>query len=133
MNSQTLTRILYVEDDDDIREIGQIALQVVGNFEVLACASGAQAIAAAVDFAPQLLLLDVMMPNLDGPATLEQLRKLAPLANTPVVFMTAKTQAHEVAAYKALGAIEVIAKPFDAIQLPQHIQSVWEQAQGSAR
>lgn len=133
MNNQALTRILYVEDDDDIREIGQIALQIVGSFEVLACASGAQAIAEAVDFAPQLLLLDVMMPNLDGPATLQQLRKLAPLADTPVVFMTAKTQAHEVAAYKALGALDVIAKPFDAMQLPQHIRSVWEQTQASAR
>lgn len=133
MDHQTLTRILYIEDDDDIREIGQLALQMVGNFEVLACTSGAQAIAAAVDFAPQLLLLDVMMPDLNGPATLQQLRKLAPLAHTPVVFMTAKTQAHEVAAYKALGAIDVIAKPFDAIQLSQHIRAVWEQAKATAR
>src|SRR5699024_6945226 len=126
MNHQALSRILYVEDDDDIREIATISLQMLGNFNVLACATGAQAIASAVEFAPQLLLLDVLMPNLDGPATLQQLRKLAPLAHTPVVFMTAKVQAHEVTSYKALGALDIIAKPFDAIQLPQHIQAIWE-------
>ncbi|MFP2769224.1 response regulator [Oceanisphaera sp. KMM 10153] len=119
-------RILYVEDDDDIREIAQLALELVGGFTVLLCASGEQAIAEAADFAPDLILLDVMMPGMDGPSTLSALRQIPEFAHTPVAFMTAKIQPQEIAAYKAMGAIDVIAKPFDPIQLPEQIRVIWQ-------
>jgi two-component system, OmpR family, response regulator len=121
-----LTRILYVDDDDDIRSVAVFALEVVGGFQVAACASGPEALARALDFAPQLLLLDVMMPELDGPATLAALRQDAATAATPAIFMTAKVQRTEVDRLLALGAADVIAKPFDPMALPDTIRAIWE-------
>ena len=121
-----LERVLYVEDDPDIRVIGTFALQDVGGLTVKACGSGAEAVAAAADFGPQLLLLDVMMPQMDGPAALQALRALAATASTPVVFMTAKVQPREVESYRQLGALEVIAKPFDPLTLAAQITALYE-------
>ena len=125
----TLSRILYVEDEPDIRAIAQMALEAVGGFTVIACASGQEALNAAPSSQAELLLLDVMMPGMDGPSTLKALREIPVTASTPVIFMTAKVQAAEVAAYKALGALEVIAKPFDPMELAAQIQTIWA-AQG---
>ncbi|MBR9857805.1 MAG: response regulator [Gammaproteobacteria bacterium] len=124
-------RILYVEDDDDIREIAQLALEIIGGFTVLLCASGEQALEQVTDFDPDMILLDVMMPGMDGPSTLTALRQNPALATTPVAFMTAKIQPQEIAAYKAMGALDVIAKPFDPIQLPEQIKAIWQQAQSA--
>ncbi|WP_298721335.1 response regulator [uncultured Oceanisphaera sp.] len=124
-------RILYVEDDDDIREIAQLALETVGGFTVLLCASGEQALEQVADFDPDMILLDVMMPGMDGPSTLTALRQNPAQATTPVAFMTAKIQPQEIAAYKAMGALDVIAKPFDPIQLPVQIKAIWQQAQSA--
>ncbi|MBA3593436.1 MAG: response regulator [Polaromonas sp.] len=121
-----LARILYVEDEPDIRMVAQMALEAVGGFTVIACASGSEALAAAPGAAADLLLLDVMMPGMDGPSTLKALRELPATANTPVIFMTAKVQAAEVAQYMALGAIEVIHKPFDPMELSAQIGRIWE-------
>lgn len=121
-----LGRILYVEDDDDIREIAQLALEIVGGFSVLLCASGEQALAQAAAFAPDLILLDVMMPGMDGPSTLTALRQIPALLHTPVAFMTAKIQPQEIAAYKAMGALDVIAKPFDPMLLPEQVTAIWK-------
>jgi CheY-like chemotaxis protein len=123
--TQPLTRILYVEDEPDIRMVAQMALQAVGGFTVIACASGQEALDAAPGAAADLLLLDVMMPGMDGPSTLKALRALPATANTPVIFMTAKVQAAEVAVYKGLGALEVIPKPFDPMELSAQIQRIW--------
>ena len=120
-----LNRILYVEDEPDIRMVAQMALQAVGGFTVIACASGQEALDAAPGAAADLLLLDVMMPGMDGPTTLKGLRQLPATANTPVIFMTAKVQAAEVAVYKGLGALEVIPKPFDPMELSAQIQRIW--------
>jgi CheY-like chemotaxis protein len=120
-----LCRILYVEDEPDIRVVAQMALQAVGGFAVIACASGQEALSAAPDARADLLLLDVMMPGMDGPSTLKALRELPATAHTPVIFMTAKVQAAEVALYKGLGALEVIPKPFDPMELSAQIQRVW--------
>jgi two-component system OmpR family response regulator len=120
-----LTRILYVEDEPDIRMVAQMALQAVGGFTVIACASGQEALDAAPGAAADLLLLDVMMPGMDGPTTLKGLRQLPATADTPVIFMTAKVQAAEVAVYKGLGALEVIPKPFDPMELSTQIQRIW--------
>lgn len=122
-------RILYVEDDEDIREIARLALEMVGGFKVLLCASGEEALAAAPGFAPDMILLDVMMPGLDGPSTLAALRRQPALKSTPVAFMTAKIQPQEIAAYKELGAMDVIAKPFDPMALPEQIRNIWHHSQ----
>jgi len=124
-----LCRILYVEDEPDIRAIAQMALEAVGGFSVIACASGSEALAAAATAQADLLLLDVMMPGMDGPDTLKALRALTATANTPVIFMTAKVQAAEVAQYRELGAIDVLHKPFDPMELSAQIQRIWA-AQG---
>ncbi|MEO7887510.1 MAG: response regulator [Polaromonas sp.] len=123
--TKPLTRILYVEDEPDIRMVAEMALQAVGGFTVIACASGQEALNAAPGAAADLLLLDVMMPGMDGPTTLKGLRELPATANTPVIFMTAKVQAAEVAVYKSLGALEVIPKPFDPMELSTQIQRIW--------
>lgn len=122
---QPLCRILYVEDEPDIRAVAQMALEAVGGFAVIACASGQEALSVAPDARADLLLLDVMMPGMDGPSTLKALRELPATAHTPVIFMTAKVQAAEVALYKGLGALEVIAKPFDPMEISAQIQRIW--------
>jgi two-component system, OmpR family, response regulator len=121
-----LKRILFAEDEDEIRTVAKIALEAVGGFELVACASGAEAIAAAPDARADLLLLDVMMPGMDGPATLAALRCLPATAQTPVIFMTAKVQPAEVARYIALGALGVIPKPFSPMQVSDAIRRLWE-------
>ena len=123
--SSPLCRILYVEDQPDIRLVAKMALEVVGGFTVVACASGQEALNCAPDAMADLLLLDVMMPGMDGPSTLQALRKLPATAQTPVIFMTAKVQAAEVALYKSMGALEVISKPFDPMKLSGQLRQVW--------
>lgn len=123
-----LNKILYVEDEPDIQAIAQIALENVGGFELKICSSGQEAIQQAPGFNPDLILLDVMMPGMDGPTTLQELRKLGELANTPAMFMTAKVQPQEIEHFKSLGAIEVIAKPFDPMKLAETIQQAWQAA-----
>ncbi|MGL4966659.1 MAG: response regulator [Inquilinus sp.] len=130
MADEALTRILYVEDDADIRSVAGFALEAVGGFVLAACASGEEALAQAPGFAPQLLLLDVMMPGMDGPETLAALRALPDTAATPAVFMTAKVQPQEVARFRALGAIDVISKPFDPMTLSDEIRDIWTRRQG---
>lgn len=122
----TLQRILYVEDEPDIRTVARLALEHVGGFTVHLCASGDEARREAEAFAPQLILLDVMMPGMDGPGTLRALREIPALATVPVAFMTAKVQAGEVAALLALGALAVIAKPFDPMTLADQVRAIWE-------
>ncbi|OYY94037.1 MAG: hypothetical protein B7Y41_08880 [Hydrogenophilales bacterium 28-61-23] len=121
-----LQRILYVEDEPDIQAVARIALEMVGGFTVKTCSSGQEALREAVAFAPDLILLDVMMPGMDGPSTFKALRELPELAETPVAFMTAKVQPAEVAYYKSLGARDVIAKPFDPMTLADQVRAIWE-------
>lgn len=120
-----LPKILHVEDDPDIREIAQMALEVVGGLEVVQCASGAEALEAAPSSAPDLILLDVMMPGMSGDETLLALRKMPQFADTPAIFMTAKAQQSEVERLKDLGAKAVITKPFDPMTLADQILAVW--------
>ena len=125
MSAHTLRRILCVEDEADVREIIDISLQAIGGFKVRICSSGEEALACAAAFSPDLILLDVMMPKMDGPATLAELRKIESLAATPVIFITAKAQAAEVKRYRSLGAVDVIAKPFKALELPDRLREIW--------
>jgi CheY-like chemotaxis protein len=110
-------RILHVDDDPDIREIVGLSLGLNADFEVRACACGADALATAAEWAPHLILLDVMMPGMDGPTTLARLRRDPGTAGIPVLFMTARAQAREVEQLIALGAYGVISKPFDPMTL----------------
>lgn len=125
-----LKRILYVEDEPDIQAVAKLALEMVGGFTLEVCGSGREALEKAPGFAPQLILLDVMMPGMDGPETLKALRGVADFAATPVIFMTAKVQSSEVAHYKELGAIDVIPKPFDPMTLSATIESIWKSCHG---
>lgn len=130
MTTPPLTRILMVEDEADIQAVAKIALQAIGGFTVEMCSSGSQAITTALTFASDLILLDVMMPGIDGPTTLKALRELPQTADTPVIFMTAKVQPHEITHYKAMGALDVIAKPFNPMTLSATINSIWTQYHG---
>lgn len=115
-------KILYVEDEDDIREVALLSLELDPSFEVCACASGEEALSVAASFRPDLILLDVMMPRMDGPATLAALRNEVELAQTPVVFITARTQASERERLLGLGAVGIIAKPFDPMTLAAEVR-----------
>ncbi len=124
MTDSTPNRVLYVEDEPDIQTIAQIALETIGGFTVRTCSSGHEALSAAPGFAPDCILLDVMMPGMDGPSTLAALRMLPVCADVPVIFITAKVQPAEVAHYKALGALDVIAKPFDPMTLAATVRKI---------
>lgn len=121
-----LKRILYVEDEPDIQAVAKLALEMVGGFELCICSRGVEALEKAAGFSPDLILLDVMMPNMDGPTTLAGLRKLPGLETTPAVFMTAKVQPAEVAHLKSLGALDVIPKPFDPMKLSGQVRELWD-------
>jgi len=122
-----LRRILLVEDEPDIQAVARVALEAVGGFTVEMCNSGREALDRVLDCKPDLILMDVMMPGLDGPSTLKQLRAAPETAAYPVIFMTAKVQSHEVARYKEIGGLGVIAKPFDPMTLADSVRSLWNQ------
>jgi two-component system OmpR family response regulator len=102
-----LQNILYVEDEPNIQAVAKLTLETVGEFTVLVCCSGPEAIEKAADFEPDLLLLDVMMPGMDGPQTLAELRKIPELEGVPAIFLTAKVLPVEIARYKEMGALDV--------------------------
>ena len=120
-----LKRILHAEDEPDIQAIARLALERVGGFTVLSCENGRVALEAIEQFHPDLLLLDVMMPEMDGPTFLKTLRAGSVFADTPAIFLTAKVQLHEIDQYLAIGACAVLAKPFDPMQLAAQIRQIW--------
>jgi two-component system, OmpR family, response regulator len=122
-----LQRILHVEDDPSIQAVAKLALEAVGGFQVLSCASGQDALDQVQGFAPDFILLDVMMPDMDGPQTLLQLSRLVDIREIPVAFMTAKVQPAEIEHYRSLGARDVIIKPFDPMQLAAQVRKIWSQ------
>ncbi|KKO48416.1 chemotaxis protein CheY [Arsukibacterium sp. MJ3] len=122
-----LQRIMHVEDDESIRAVAEIALTDVAGFELLSCGSGQSAINQVEAFAPQLILLDVMMPQMDGLQTLAALRQLPGVKTIPVVFMTARIQQAEKQHYLDAGAIAVIDKPFDPMQLGDTLHRLYQQ------
>ena len=126
-----LRRITYVEDEPDIRVVAQIALEELGGFTVHVCPSGIEALDKAPAFQPDIIVLDVMMPGMDGIETFHALKADPRLAIAPIIFMTAKVQSHEVERYKAIGAAAVIAKPFDPLTLPDQIRAVWSELQSA--
>ena len=127
MTKDTLNRILYVEDDADIRKIVSLSLESIGDYAVAACGSCDDALQVVDDFDPDLLLLDVMMPDVDGPGTLRELRKRDSATDAPAVFITAKVQAGDLVKYRRLGVVDVIVKPFDPMMLSERIAEIWQQ------
>jgi CheY-like chemotaxis protein len=121
---RTIRKVLMVDDEPDIRRVGQMSLELVGQLSVVLAASGDEAVEIALREQPDVILLDVMMPRLDGPATLARLKQRAETAGIPVIFLTAKVQRHEVERYLAEGASGVIFKPFDPMTLPQEIRRI---------
>lgn len=117
-------KLLYTDDEEDIREIVEFALEDEG-FILELCASGQEALETLETFKPDMILLDVMMPGLDGPGTLQALRKLPGFEKTPVIFCTAKALPDEVEQLISLGATDVISKPFNAMELPERIRAIW--------
>ena len=125
-----LSKVMLVEDEADIREVARLSLETVGGLQVEVCGSGEEALQKAAAYAPDLILLDVMMPGIDGPTTLQRLRKQPELESVPVVFMTAKVMQAELDEYRALGAADVIPKPFDPMTLASRLKHVWGNLHG---
>jgi CheY-like chemotaxis protein len=126
MPRPSLKRILLVEDDPDIQTVTSLALGSFGGFEVRICGSAQEAVASVAEFRPDLILLDVMMPGMDGADTLVALRGIPATAAVPVVFLTARVQPHEVERYRELGSLGVIPKPFEPTALAATVRAIWE-------
>jgi len=118
--------ILVVDDEDDIREIAAITLETTGDFVVLSASGGLAGIECAQRVQPDVILLDVMMPELDGPSTLARLREHEATRNIPVIFLTAKVQATDRKRLAVLGAAGIIAKPFDPLALADELTAILE-------
>nr|WP_246351583.1 response regulator [Deinobacterium chartae] len=122
-----------VEDEPDIQTVARLALETVGGLEVSVCSSGHEALALLERGSlPDLVLLDVMMPGMDGPTTLTEIHARPALRALPVVFMTARVQRHEVEEYRQLGAIGVVPKPFDPMTLASTLRELWREARARA-
>lgn len=125
-----MPKILYVDDESDIREVAEMALGLEPAFEILTASCGHEGLDKARSFLPDLIMLDVMMPGMDGPSTLAAARADSALADIPVVFITARTQTHQVAELMSLGALGVIPKPFDPMTLAGQVSRFLEQGGG---
>ena len=117
---------MIVDDEADILTVTEISLKRVGGYEVEAFSGGEEALLAAENFTPDLVVLDVMMPGLNGPETMRKLREIASLKHVPVIFITAKAQKNEIKAYLKMGAIGVIEKPYDPMRLSEQLQKLWD-------
>lgn len=118
-----------MEDDSDIRQVTTLLLSDIEDFEVKACGTAAEALQVAQAFDPDLILLDVMMPDLDGQGAFVAFRQMPDIALTPVIFMTARVQPSQILEYRQLGSLGVIPKPFDPDTLAETIQGMWERHQ----
>lgn len=124
---EKLIKILYVEDDEDIAQVVAIALEDLCGFEVKCCSSGVEALKELPKFLPQLVLMDMMMPSMDGLETFSHMKKMDNIRDIPVIFLTAKMQSEEQKSYFDAGAIGVISKPFDPEKLCTNIDELWNQ------
>lgn len=127
-------RVLYVDDDRDLRDVGAMSLELDAAITVRAADSGASALAIidSAEWRPDVVIMDVMMPRMDGPALLAALRARRGHQHTPVIFITARTQPDEMSAYMALGITGLITKPFDPLNLASQVRAILgEQTQPS--
>jgi CheY-like chemotaxis protein len=114
-------QILIIDDEDDIREVAALSLETVAGWDVVTANSGAQGLLRAVEHQPDAVLLDVMMPGMDGPTTFRELRKNPATANIPVILLTAKVQSNDQRRFADLGVNAILFKPFDPLTLAQQI------------
>jgi CheY-like chemotaxis protein len=119
--SNSINKILLVDDDQNIRFVAQVSLEGLTKWHIILAESGDEALRKATAEKPDVIVLDMMMPGMDGPTTFSKLREQPDLALVPIIFMTAKVQTHEVQGYLELGAAGVITKPFDPMKLPEEI------------
>jgi CheY-like chemotaxis protein len=120
----TAKRILVIDDAEDIREVAQVSLEVVGGWEVLTASSGQEGVAKALAEQPDAILLDVMMPDQDGPTTFQQLQANIATQHIPVILLTAKVLASDRGMFADLGVVSVIAKPFEPMFLASQVAQV---------
>jgi CheY-like chemotaxis protein len=125
MPDRPLTRICYVEDDEDIQRIVRMSLERVGKMTVAVVSDPTQALQAFAEFRPDLVMLDWMMPVLDGPALFRQMKLRPETSSLPVVFITARASERDLAELQALGAAGTISKPFSPRDLPEQLRAIW--------
>jgi CheY-like chemotaxis protein len=125
MPDTPLNKVCYVEDDEDIQKIVRMSLERIGKMQVKIIADPTAAIDAILAFQPDLVLLDWMMPVLDGPALFRQMRARPELRGVPVVFITAKASQRELDELRKMGAAGVLSKPFSPKDLPEQLRSIW--------
>ncbi len=125
---RSLKKIIYIDDQMDILLVAEYALTKIGQYDVLMCESGEQALAEIEDYNPDLILLDVMMPELSGPETLAKIREKMLFKTTPAIFVTANISPSEVADLMSCdtGVLDVITKPYDLTTVSASIQSIWD-------
>jgi CheY-like chemotaxis protein len=127
MPAQPLNRICYVEDDEDIQRIVRMSLERVGKMEVCVCTDPLRAIERMIEFKPELVMLDWMMPGMDGPTLFRKMREVPETMSLPVVFITAKASQRELDELKDLGAVGTISKPFSPKDLPGQLRAIWKE------
>lgn len=123
-----LNHIFCVDDEDDILEVVKLSLEAIGGFTVSTCSGSQNCISAIENAQPNLVILDVMMPNMDGPTTLGLIKKNDKINKIPVIFMTAKVQQSEIDEYLSMGVVGVVSKPFDPMTLPDEIRAIWNKS-----
>lgn len=129
MQTGSLNRILYVEDDLDIQKIVNMSLEDIGGYKLKICSSGKEALDSAKSFKPDLFLLDVMMPKMDGPTLLKEFRKIKEFEKTPAIFISAITHGEELIGFRQLGVLGIIRKPFDVIAISETINVLFQSNQ----
>lgn len=123
--AKALKTIMCVDDEEDILEVASMSLELLGDYTVWRCNSGVQALADVARAEPDLILMDVMMPELDGPGAMKRIHAMPGLERLPVVFMTAHVQPEQQRALIDLGAVSCISKPFDPTALAGTVESIW--------
>jgi len=119
-----------VDDDPDLQQIVKHGLEMSGNFLVKISPSGEQAIVDIPEYKPDLIIIDVIMPGMSGPKTVEYLRQNPDTKELPVIFITSRVQAHQIEQYNRLGAIGIINKPFNPLHLAPQVTTIWEAHHG---
>ncbi len=130
MGTISLQRILLADDEPDILEISRIALETLGGYEVVVCESGSDFLKLLPDFRPDLVIIDALMPDMNGLEVLAEMRRMEGFEEVPAVFLTGLTLERDLRDLRASGAVDIITKPFDPLTLPQRIDGVWEAIDG---
>ena len=130
MGAISLQRILLADDEPDILEISRIALETVGGFEVAVCSSGRALLERLTEFEPDLIIVDVLMPDMTGPDVLKEVRRRPELNAVPVVYLTGVIQEEELEELRETGVADVILKPFDPMTLADRINGIWKDTDG---